>query len=90
MENVAHALREEYGALEKDMQVSLPGSARDGHVPAVLSRESENKLLTLLRVLPHGVIKFSHHVPGRAPLALLATVAVLKSAVLSRSGRSKI
>jgi hypothetical protein len=70
VENLAHAFREEYGGLEKDLQVSLPGSAHDGHVPAVLSRESENKLLTLLRALPHGVIKFSHHVPGSIHIAV--------------------
>eukprot|EP00884_Botryococcus_braunii_P019726 jgi/Botrbrau1/6437/Bobra.0034s0013.1 len=46
VENIAHALREEYWrAGGRELQ-------------------SESKLLTLLRALPHGVIKFSHHVPG--------------------------
>ncbi len=59
----ADALKKEYGALETQLSVSLSESSS----PApgqVLSSDSASKLLTLLLTLPHGVIKYSHSVPG--------------------------
>ncbi|EIE18888.1 aminoacyl-histidine dipeptidase [Coccomyxa subellipsoidea C-169] len=59
----ADALKKEYGALETQLSVSLSESSS----PApgqVLSSDSASKLLTLLLTLPHGVIKYSHTVPG--------------------------
>lgn len=56
-------LKEEYGHLEKDLAVSIADHPQNtGHV---LSADSQSKLLSLLCMLPHGVIKWSHAVPGR-------------------------
>ncbi|BDA48997.1 Cytosol non-specific dipeptidase [Coccomyxa sp. Obi] len=62
-EQYADALEKEYGALETQLSVVLAKSS----APApeeVFSFDSAAKLLTLLVTLPHGVIKYSHTVPG--------------------------
>jgi hypothetical protein len=62
-EQYAGALKMEYGALETHLSVTLSESG--GPAPEqVLSSDSATKLLTLLLTLPHGVIKYSHTVPG--------------------------
>ena len=59
----SQALKQEYGALEQQLDVSVRQSTEE--VPkAVLSPDSTDRLLTLLLTLPHGVQKFSHTVPG--------------------------
>ena len=56
------SLRSEYGSLEKDMRVSLVGLE---DAPAeCLSAEAQGNLIGLLRTLPHGVLKYSHTIPG--------------------------
>ena len=66
-------LKEEYGHLEKDLAVSIadhPHKASN-----IMATESQTKLLSLLCMLPHGVIKWSHAVPGKSlPLECLACV----------------
>ena len=61
---VSQALKQEYGGLEQAMEVSVGQS--QGPVPEeALSSDSAQRLLTLLLMLPHGVLKYSHTVPGR-------------------------
>ena len=59
----SQALKQEYGALEQQLDVAVTQSKEQ--VPKqVLSADSAERLLTLLLTLPHGVQKFSHTVPG--------------------------
>ena len=59
----SQALKQEYGALEEQLEVCVGQSTQQ--VPKqVLSPDSADHLLTLLLTLPHGVQKFSHTVPG--------------------------
>lgn len=58
-------LKEEYGYLEKDMSIDIYDHPQ--RAPTVMTVESQTKLLTLLSTLPHGVIKWSHAVPGAQP-----------------------
>ena len=67
----ALSLKEEYGHLEKDMSIDIFDHPQ--RVPSVMTVESQIKLLTLLSTLPHGVVKWSHAVPGR----MLSRVVVL-------------
>ena len=55
-------LKEEYGHLEKDLAVSIADHSQKAN--HVMATESQTKLLSLLCMLPHGVIKWSHAVPG--------------------------
>ena len=59
----SQALKQEYGALEAQLDVSVRQS-REQVPKQVLSTDSASRLLTLLLTLPHGVQKFSHTVPG--------------------------
>ena len=53
----------QYGLLERQMEVSV--QRMDGGVPQqALTQDSAHRLLTLLLVLPHGPLKFSHAVKG--------------------------
>ena len=58
----ALALKEEYGHLEKDMNIDFFDYPHRSST--VMALESQTKLLTLLSTLPHGVVKWSHAVPG--------------------------
>lgn len=60
----ALSLKEEYGYLEKDMSIDIYDHPQ--RAPTVMTVDSQTKLLTLLSTLPHGVVKWSHAVPGRA------------------------
>lgn len=64
----AEAIKEEYGTLEKDIEVSVEAvAADDGKLssnPLPLDARTSDALLTLLLTLPHGVIKKSHTVAG--------------------------
>lgn len=49
--------KEEYGALEKDLKISV----KEVDIPfSVMDRESQTKLLNSLACCPHGVIAWSH------------------------------
>lgn len=63
VEKDRQALEQEYGALEKQLSVSFSRAA-DPSPNQALTADSASKLLTLLLTLPHGVIKYSHTVPG--------------------------
>ena len=65
----ALSLKEEYGHLEKDMSVDIFDHPQ--RTPTVMTAESQTKLLTLLSTLPHGVVKWSHAVPGESLLIAL-------------------
>ena len=56
-------LKEEYGHLEKDLAISIADFAGPKS-DSVMSVDSQTKLLSLLCMLPHGVVKWSHAVPG--------------------------
>ena len=58
----ALSLKEEYGHLEKDLNINVYDHPERSS--SVLTQDSQTKLLTLLTTLPHGVIKWSHAVPG--------------------------
>ena len=66
--DAAHALfnkrvagyQEEYGLREPGMHITLT----NGSAAAVIRDESAIQLVNLLCTLPHGVIKYSHAVPG--------------------------
>ena len=67
----AEAIREEYGTLEKDIEVvvevaasSSSSAASPAPPPPLLDARTSDALLTLLLTLPHGVIKKSHAVEG--------------------------
>lgn len=57
-------LKEEYGHLEKDLAISIADYSGPKS-EAVMTVDSQTKLLGLLCMLPHGVIKWSHAVPGQ-------------------------
>ena len=59
----SQALAQEYGALEKQLDVSV-GQSERRPPDQVLTPDSADQLLTLLLTLPHGVVKYSHTVPG--------------------------
>ena len=59
----SRALAQEYGALEKQLNVSV-GQSKQRPPDQALTPDSADQLLTLLLTLPHGVIKYSHTVPG--------------------------
>ena len=74
---VAAALQAEYGALERQLAVKLVPAA--GAAPdQALSEDSAARLLALLLTLPHGVLKYSHSVPGMSiPLCAASALAAL-------------
>ncbi|CAK0786449.1 hypothetical protein CVIRNUC_009662 [Coccomyxa viridis] len=59
----SQALAQEYGALEKQLDVSV-GQSERRPPDQTLTPDSADQLLTLLLTLPHGVVKYSHTVPG--------------------------
>lgn len=55
-------LQEQFGLMEQQLSITLVGT---GGIPSkVLRKEDEERLLALLLVVPHGVAKMSHAVPG--------------------------
>jgi len=60
--DVMDALRAEYGALESDLALAWAPAARAP--AAALDPADGAKVLALLLTLPHGVVKYSHAVPG--------------------------
>ena len=62
----SQALAQEYGALEKQLDVSV-GQSEQRPADQALTPDSADQLLTLLLTLPHGVVKYSHTVPGDIP-----------------------
>lgn len=58
----ALSLKDEYGHLEKDMAIHIYD--HPDRSPTAMTLDSQTQLLTLLSTLPHGVIKWSHAVPG--------------------------
>ena len=60
----SRALAQEYGALEKQLDVSV-GQSEQRPPNQALTPNSADQLLTLLLTLPHGVVKYSHTVPGK-------------------------
>ena len=55
------AVQKEYGSLEKGLHIALGAAPA---VPHVLTVQAAQQLLTLLLLLPHGVVKHSHTVAG--------------------------
>ncbi len=56
------ALQAEFGTLETALRVTLAGL--DAAPAECLSAGAQTSLLGLLRALPHGVLKYSHAIPG--------------------------
>ena len=65
-ERQSTALRDEFGSKETGMQLSIS----QGSAATVMSDESATQLVTLLCKLPHGVVKYSHDVPGQRLFAI--------------------
>ena len=55
-------LTNEFGSVETKMKISLTGLEDSPNES--LKRESQQNLIGLLRTIPHGVLKYSHDVPG--------------------------
>ena len=55
------AVQQEYGSLEKGLHIALSAAPAALHV---LTKQAAQQLLTLLLLLPHGVVKHSHTVAG--------------------------
>ena len=51
----------EYGSIEDGFEIKLIEVEGVSHV---LNKETESKIIGLLNILPHGVMKMSHDVPG--------------------------
>lgn len=62
MEKVLSELKMEYGTKEASLTAHIKES--DGEAGACLARGSAQQFLTLLELLPHGVIKISHDLEG--------------------------
>ena len=72
-------LREEYGAREPGMSITLS----NGSAATVIQHDSAQQLIDLLCTLPHGVVKYSHAVPGQHQLSHLAAAHMPMSHTLS-------
>ncbi|MFL2941853.1 MAG: aminoacyl-histidine dipeptidase [Candidatus Poseidoniales archaeon] len=55
-------LMNEFGSIETKMKISLSGLEDSPN--ETLSKKSQKNLIGLLRTIPHGVLKYSHDVPG--------------------------
>ncbi|CAM9348359.1 unnamed protein product, partial [Laminaria digitata] len=62
VENVLSELKLEFGTKETSLTAHVEES--DGETEACLTRGSAQQFLTLLELLPHGVIKMSHDLEG--------------------------
>ena len=60
--NKDNAFKKEFGSMETNMQVMLSGL--ESSPKNTLTKKSQVKLINLLRILPHGVLKYSHDVKG--------------------------
>ena len=60
--NKEKAFKKEFGSLETNMQIILSGL--NSSPKNTLTKKSQLKLINLLRILPHGVLKYSHDVKG--------------------------
>ena len=54
------ALSKEFGSMETNLQVNLSGL--DDSPDKTLTKDSQTNIISLLRTLPHGVLKYSHDV----------------------------
>lgn len=68
----ALSLKDEYGHLERDMAIHVYDHPERS--PTAMTLDSQTQLLTLLSTLPHGVIKWSHAVPGMSSSLWLSEV----------------
>ena len=55
-------LTNEFGSVETKLKISLSGLENSPN--ETLSKKSQQNLIGLLRTIPHGVLKYSHDVPG--------------------------
>ena len=56
------SLSKEFGSMETNLQVNLSGL--DDSPDKTLTKDSQTNIISLLRTLPHGVLKYSHDVEG--------------------------
>ena len=56
------SLKKEFGTIERNLKVNFSGLDKSSN--KTLSKESQTKMIGLLRTLPHGVLKYSHDVEG--------------------------
>ena len=83
---VFDALGAEYGALESDMTLRWERLQRAPE--EALEPADAGKVLALLLTLPHGVLKYSHTVPGARTAARRCSAGALLKAQLPMSLRS--
>ena len=57
-------LKSEYSPKEPELSVTLHTSSSTSLATTVITSSDTTRLLTLILTLPHGVIKYSHSVPG--------------------------
>ena len=63
MQQYTSEVQAEYGSLEKALHIAASPGRECG---AVLTQQATQQLLTLLLLLPHGVVKHSHTVEGKS------------------------
>ena len=56
------AISKEFGSIEKNLKVNFSGL--DDSPDKTLTKDSQTRIIGLLRTLPHGVLKYSHDVDG--------------------------
>lgn len=62
---IAAELKSEYGSKEPELSINVETNTHGTSATSeVLTPQDTTRLLTLLLTLPHGVIKYSHSVPG--------------------------
>lgn len=61
---IASELKSEYGSKEPELYINVETNTQTSATSPVLTPQDTTRLLTLLLTLPHGVIKYSHSVPG--------------------------
>lgn len=82
VQQMEEALKAEYGLLETGLSITLLPADK---APArTLTEDSAQKVVTLLTSLPHGVVKYSHQVPGLYSSAIF----VLKASPAAYAGCS--
>ena len=61
IQGMGDLFKQEFGSIEDSIKISLDSINTSENI---LTNDSAMKLITLLNLLPHGVIKMSHEVPG--------------------------
>jgi dipeptidase D len=64
IDEVEAEFQEEFGSIDPDLEILLEQPDDDDEMRQVLNQHARDRVLHLLRALPHGVISMSRDVPG--------------------------